>query len=289
MLRGIPIAATVVPLASLLGCAPTTLLTNPVGWPPDWAERSLYTTPNAYIYAGCDAAAGELDRLVAKVARDYAAEVGEPPGRPVIIVGDRGEEPPTDDVEALLIAAVRVSVERESGTQDLADRAEKLRAAVSGVRTAAISTGAKLETLVATMPLTFDQRCLREVVQAPEPITAHGDEALLLPTRACLQENTRRMLDGACKTYQIGPVLRVLAAPVIAVAEARTVDTLAHVREVAVFEHWLFQDPTLSSARKRDIAADYHKRVVGVVEGHVASVVTAAHQTVASTQPSEEQ
>ena len=61
-------------VASQLACAPTKLLDPPAGWPVEWKSRKLFNTPNAYIYAGNDAAAGQVDEIAARVNREFSRD-----------------------------------------------------------------------------------------------------------------------------------------------------------------------------------------------------------------------
>lgn len=280
-----------VPLMLLVaGCAPTTLLDNPVNWPEAWVERSLWTTPNAHIYASRAAAAGEVDRLVARTAREYEQEVGTPPPRPVIIVRDRGEALPVDDVNALVASAVRVTVRREvESADDDAEASTRASAALEGLLAGAGATGMTLEAFMGGMPLSCDQRCLREVVRAPHEILENVDGVLILSTRAALGAHVHRLVDSACKQYGIGPVARVLGAPLIAIVEAKSVDVLAKSRDVALLEHWVFGHAGLSWEKKRELAAAYRERLLGELEAGVTSVERAVRGTEEIGEASEEQ
>ncbi len=267
-------------LALLAGCAPAKLLDSPARWPETWGERSLYTTPNAYIYAARDTAAGEVDRLVARVGQEYQAEVGAPPSRLMVIVRDRGEPLPADDTRALLSAALRVTAERAVETPgDVVEVEAEVAAALRTAHAQAAVFGATLGVLLATLPLVCDVPCLQEVVRAPEAVVADVDGALILPTQDCLRENVRRMMAGAYKAHGIGPVARVLVAPLATLVEAKTVAAFARLRDIALFEYWLFACTELSWSEKRELAAAYSQRKLGEVKSDVASIVSAAHDT----------
>lgn len=78
------------------GCGPTppkVLLETPKDYPADWAGRKLYHTPQAYIYARSDLAAGEADRW-AKEVKDYVQqEYKRDLGKGVIVVMEPADEP----------------------------------------------------------------------------------------------------------------------------------------------------------------------------------------------------
>jgi hypothetical protein len=273
-------------LALLAGCAPAKLLDSPARWPQTWGERSLYATPNAYIYAARGAAAGEVDRLVARVGQEYQAEVGVPPSRLMVIVCDWGEPLPADDMRALLSASLRVTAERAVETpDDVAEVEAEVAAAFGAAHAQAAVFGTTLGVLLATLPLACDVPCLQEVVRAPEAVVADVDGALILPTQGCLRENVRRMMAGAYRAYGIGPVARVLFAPLMTLVEAKTVAAFAQLRDVALFEYWLFACTELSWPEKRELAAAYSERKLGAVEDDVASIVSGARRTAERVRP----
>ncbi|MHC4272804.1 MAG: hypothetical protein ACYSUR_03940, partial [Planctomycetota bacterium] len=80
---------------------PQTRLDPPAGWPLQWAERSLYHTPNAYIYASSDGAAGEADRFVGGQARSFRRQHDRDPAKGLVVVTDKGDSPYTEDLLAL--------------------------------------------------------------------------------------------------------------------------------------------------------------------------------------------
>ena len=66
---------------------------NPVGWPETWSHRTLYNTPNAFIYATSPEAAGEADRMAERVAWDFKLYTGRTPGKLLLIVVDKNDPP----------------------------------------------------------------------------------------------------------------------------------------------------------------------------------------------------
>lgn len=264
-------------LACLNGCAPAERLENPVDWPERWAGRTLWSTPNAHIYSSHDISAGELDRMTARVMREYAARVGEPNTTPLIIVLDAGEQLPGAGGDGLLKRALRTMAGRDlESPDDMEELDAKVAGALSGLKASAEATGSALETLVGMMPLTCDGPCLRQVCGAPEQLAAGVDGALILPTRACLRENVRRVVKDAAKEYGVGPVAQVFLAPVLAIYEARLVDHVARLRDAALFNYWLFADAELPWAEKRKISSDYLERLGVEVESDAAVVAAAA-------------
>ena len=260
---GFPLLLLSLPLIALAGCAPAQRMPDPVNWPRELDGRSLWTTPHAYIYAAHGASAGEMDRLAARVQREYSAELGQPTPPVLIIVRDAGEPYPGNDVRTLLRGTVRLALQRDVGlssegqTSEAPERpmSEKIDEAVLGLWSAAAATGTTLEVLAGTIPLTCDEHALRKICQSSDGPSNQMGGALVLPTRACLRTNVRRMMQGALELYGIGPVAQVMFAPIMAMAETKAVDRLDRLRDAALFNHWLFKHADLPIERKQEIAA----------------------------------
>jgi hypothetical protein len=101
------------------GCGPAVRLDPPAGWPQRWAERSLYHTPTAYVYAGSDAAAGEVDRLVGGRAQWFQQQYGREPAKGLVIVTRKGDEPLTSDLASLV--TIVAGETPELGTDEWSD------------------------------------------------------------------------------------------------------------------------------------------------------------------------
>lgn len=285
-------------LALLGACAPARRVADPVGWPKNWDDWSLWATPNAYIYATHGAAAGEIDRLVARARDAYSAELGQPTPPVLIVVRDADQPLPGDDTRALLRCTLRMEIERIPGTtaesetpgspsQD--DGAQeggapeqaldkKTEEAMTALWVGALATGSSLKVLAGTIPLTCDARMLREIYRAPDGPGEQACGAVILPTRACLRKHVQLTMRGALKMYGIGPVAQVLFAPVLAMAETKMVDQLDRLRDAALFNHWLFEHADLPVEKKREIASAWLERWGGSVEEAALSVADTAEE-----------
>ncbi|MFQ5492140.1 MAG: hypothetical protein ACE5GE_15600 [Phycisphaerae bacterium] len=278
------IAFLTLPLALLIGCAPAKRLDGPVDWPEQWAGRTLWTTPHAYIYAARDASAGELDRLAQRVAREYVAEVEGRTPPPLILVRDAGEPLPGEDFDGLVRSALRLTVRRDFDSPPDREQVDaKMDGAHLALQMSAVATGTEFDVVLKMMPLTCDALCLRDICGAPEALAANVDEVLILPTRACLREGVRRVMKDALKQYGIGPVAQLFFAPILVLVETQTVDKVARLRDAALFNHWLFQHDDLAWAEKRKIASAYLERWGHAVEADAAVVAAAARDAAAAT------
>jgi hypothetical protein len=88
------------------GCGPTppkVILETPKDFPAKLGERKLYHTPQAYIYARTDVAAGEADQWVKEV-RDYVQRKYQRDlGKGVVIVMDPADEPIVQTLEEEMV------------------------------------------------------------------------------------------------------------------------------------------------------------------------------------------
>jgi hypothetical protein len=263
----------ILPLAAIVGCAPKTLLNDPTGWPKEWGGRNLFTTPNAFIYAGSPAVAGEIDRAVTHARNDFVAETGGRAGRPLIIAHDHRESPPAQDDGALLSSALRAMIAREleapASEEDIDGRlAEEL----ISLKVAAAATGTSLATVYSCIPLECGSTCLRETVKAPAQLLADVDSALIMSTRARLKETAHRATREACEHFGIGPVARVALAPIIALMEAKCVNNAASARGVALNTYWAFRSQHLTAEERREIARTGRERVLSALSMDVDEV-----------------
>lgn len=83
-------------LAILAGCGPRppkVLLDAPNELPTELAGRALFHTPQAYIYARSDLAAGEMDRMVKEVATYIERKHDRELGKGLVIVMDPQDTP----------------------------------------------------------------------------------------------------------------------------------------------------------------------------------------------------
>ena len=104
MLRGMAFGLLA---AAAVGCAPAVVLENPAEWPEEYAKRRLHNTPNAFIYAGSDGAAGEADRLVIAVAKDFETMTGRKAKKGLVFVTDKNDEPLVRNLKKLIDLEIR--------------------------------------------------------------------------------------------------------------------------------------------------------------------------------------
>lgn len=88
------------------GCGPKppkVLLDSPAELPADLGEKKLFHTPQAYIYARDELAAGEMDRMVADVASYVKRKHGRELGKGLVLIMDPKDAPVAATIEDQLV------------------------------------------------------------------------------------------------------------------------------------------------------------------------------------------
>lgn len=119
-------------LTVFAGCGPRppkVVLDAPGGMPRDLAGRQLFHTPQAYIYARSDLAAGEVDRMVKDVATYIEREHDRELGKGLVIVMDPQDAPIAATLEAqfLLETDPSIMVTRPSHPKTVKEVRQRLR------------------------------------------------------------------------------------------------------------------------------------------------------------------
>lgn len=88
------------------GCGPRppkVLLDSPAEMPADLGEKKLFHTPQAYIYARDELAAGEMDRMVKDVASYVKRKHGRELGKGLVLIMDPKDAPIASTIEDQLV------------------------------------------------------------------------------------------------------------------------------------------------------------------------------------------
>jgi hypothetical protein len=223
------------------GCGPAVRLDPPAGWPQHWAERSLYHTPNAYVYAGSDAAAGEVDRLVEQRAERFREQYGREPAKGLLIVTGKNDEPFTADLRSLMTIVdgegiSPVAVERSE------DAGEHEQLILEGLASA-LGVDVSLVYLVAALPL--DPAEMRDLIGIPADQTDTFGWAAAVPTRNAARGAVRSQARRFAKNY-LGFFGRIVAAPLLPLAVDRASKELLVQWEETIDEQLQGADPQLA-------------------------------------------
>lgn len=246
-------------IGGLTGCAPSRLLDLPEGWPTIWRGRQLYNTPNAFVYAGSAAAAGEADRLVANVASAFREEHQSEPSKPLIIVSGTRDQPIVDDQETLLRLAKRSEEQRETAEPMSEEEIEK---EIAEMRAKMLEEGVSMDTALKIMPITMDRQILTEFfspIQGPDDRVRGG---VAFSTKAVVRRSAKEMIQASLEHQDIGPLARIGLAPVLGFVQGMMVDTLLLMRNVAVYAMWIDALPDLTRDQKHARIEAYAERII---------------------------
>jgi hypothetical protein len=242
-----------------LACAPAKLLDSPAGWPVEWKNRKLYNTPNALIYAGSAAAAGEADRLVASVARTFREENQSEPSKPLIIVSGSRDQPIVDDQVTLLRLAKRSEAQRETAERVSGEEIEK---EIAEMQAKMRDEGVSMDATLKIMPITMDRQILAEffsALQGPDDRVRGG---VAFSTKAVVRRSAKEMMQASLEHQDIGPLARIGLAPVLGFVQGMMVDTLLLMRNVAVYAMWIDALPDLTRDQKHARIEAYAERII---------------------------
>jgi hypothetical protein len=232
------------------GCGPKVTLDTPAGWPQEWADRSLYHTPNGYIYASSDGAAGEADRFVGRQAQVFRQQHDRGPEKGLVVVTDKNDTPYTTDLLSLakIIAGDAVDQVPEGTLEEMVESKEKM---IEGI---ASSLGFSEHAVCAVAALPLDREAASALIGIPADEKDAFGWAAAVPTRDASREVVRAAARKYAREY-LGAVLRIVAAPLIPLAVDRAVKELGAQWEETIDEQMKGADPQLApilSARKHE-------------------------------------
>lgn len=198
-------------IAALAGCAPSTTLPNPDGWPAELSGRKLYHTPSAYIYATSDAAAGEIDRRLADVVAEFQKATGvKLEGKPLLLVTDASDPALFADEESfgrVLERHERLSKEQPSGASSFST------GSLDQHKEIAKQTGLPLEGVLKMMPLPLVREDLCDELKLPPLLAEATRWQMAVPTEAATGVFTGKMIDVQMKDLNVGQ--KIMVAPML--------------------------------------------------------------------------
>ena len=277
-MRHAPLFLSTLILSTLCGCAGPQRLENPADWPQRWNDRSLCTTEAAYVYARSGWATNEINRLLAEVAADFERDTGAPPPPVAVIVRDTGDAAWPMGTEEWLLACARAKtelspqVDDQPSEQDAAlqetqevrgeeqEARDEVREALQDAKDATEETGVELDVLVEMMALPCDHTTLRDGLGAPPDLAVRASTVLVIPTKALIRRNAKKMLKGALEKEDIGPVAQVFLTPLLAIVEAKLVDALSATRYMTVYEYWACTYAQWTNQEKKSHIKAYGER-----------------------------
>jgi len=246
----------VVLFGSGLACAPAKLLDPPAGWPVEWKNRKLFNTPNAYIYAGNDAAAGQVDEIAARVGREFQKRTDGRPVKGLLLVNDVDEEPVIADHEAY----TKLMLTRSAAALDQELTDAQLEAQYAGIRQTMADQGTEAEMELLMTPVSLGREDLTQMLGFESNVSDSVAWSAVISTSALIEYANRENMQSELHSRKIGLVLQVPLAPII-LFEERLRNAKAFVaRDVAVFRNLAHQQAGWSEEKRQDETLAYMER-----------------------------
>ncbi len=243
-------------LAGQLACAPVTLLDSPVGWPIEWKNRKLFNTPNAYIYAGNDAAAGQADEIAARVRREFQKRTGGRLVKGLLLVNDIGEQPVIADHRTY----TNLMLNRSAAARNQALTDAQLDAQYARIRQTMDEQGTQADMELLMTPITLARTDLIRMLGFDRNVTDSVAWTTVISTARLIEYANRENMQSELHNRKIGVVLQVPLAPII-LFEERLRNAKAFVaRDVAVFRNLAQQQADWSEVKRQDEMLAYMER-----------------------------
>jgi hypothetical protein len=225
----------------MAACGPEMRLDPPQDWPQQWAQRSLYHTPNAYIYASGDAAAGEADRIVGRRAERFRQQYGRAPTKGLVIVTDKGDDALTPDLGSLvtIVAGDEIGFEVEGLSEDATERELLLIEKVAS----SVGVDVRLVSFVAALPLGRQE--MSNLIEIPADGTEAFGWAAAVPTRSASRHAVRKQAGKLVKQH-LGFFGSIVVAPLMPLAVDRAVKELVANWEETIDDQMQGADPQLA-------------------------------------------
>lgn len=236
-----------------IGCAPSVLMENPVEWPEQWQGRNLYNTPNAYIYASSEQAAGEVDRLVASVTNEFEKQTEHTPSKGLVIVTDCKDELVVEDLMTLF----RLSKDQErfqDGKKPLTE--EEFQEKLTTIDEKMTELGLSLDTMLSMTAVPLTREHLRDLLSLPTDVAESVEWAATVPTLALIHETNRKLVWLMLKKQ--GVAVMMMAGPALAMFEPMMHSLVAVQRDIVLFSAWTRLLPNWRMKDKRKLVGAYH-------------------------------
>jgi hypothetical protein len=239
-----------------LGCGPARLLEAPAGWPLEWQNRKLFNTPNAYIYAGNEAAAGQADELAKRVSREFQERTAGRSVKGLLLVTDVDEAPVIADHQAY----TKLMLSRSAAARDQVLTAEQLDAQYATIQQTMAERGTQADMELLMTPVSLERTDLEQMLGFESSVSDTAAWTAVISTSALIEYANRENMQAELQERKIGLVLQVPLAPII-LFEERLRNAKAFVaRDVAVFRNLAQQQSAWSGDKREDETLAYMER-----------------------------
>lgn len=243
---------------AIVGCAPAVVLEAPADWPKEYAHRRLFNTPNAFLYAGSEEAAGEADRLIIAVARDFEKLNGRKPKKGLVFVTDAKDDFLVPNLRELVAAAKAMKALQPDKTPAKDDPLAKWDETEKKMKT----LGMEMDALLKALPIPLPKDGLLLMLNLPKNVTDGADWAMAMPTKAAVRDVVQKLIGAALKQQDTGPLAQAMAGLLMGMVniERTVTDAFAVTRDLALYGMWVNAQADWSAEEKQKKIQAYAQR-----------------------------
>jgi len=245
-------------LFAISGCSQFKLLQPSHELPETWANRALYNTPNAFIYASSEKSAVEADSLLSSIRRDFEKETDSKASKGLIIVTDCADEPVINDfreMHRLLSKSHTAKLETNKNRQQNEIRREMKKQRISQ------------ESLLRITPVIIEKEYLEKHLGFPGPIPDSARWAAAIPTKATIRHTNDTILENYFRNKGISQLAQIALAPIIFLAKHAMLNMVGKARDMVLFEQLVMHEGKWSAEEKKRRAMTYSKRKLKEAQG----------------------
>ena len=246
-------SAVLIVLASfLVGCGPAVTLAPPEDWPAEWSQRTIYSTPHAYIYASSASGASQADRAAKVAAQEFCELTGYQPSKAILIVNDAGDQLIVEDKAQLLRLIMQFKKLPNASMQDYDRVAGELETAIQ--KLSELGIGMDMFFQVQPMAITSQQ-----LVDLGLP-AGHGAWGAVVPTNELMYRFLISTIEEATRNEEEMTVgKKMILASMMPLIRAKLGPETTAKREVIVFSQLASNEDKLSQETKTKLIKDFQQ------------------------------
>jgi len=230
-------------------------------WPAQWASRTFFDRPTAYIYAASAAGAKEAEQVMRDASRDFLQFTGAESSKGLIIVTDAKDPLPAEEALLAQIITNRLHAYR-TATQPAAspDPTHDPAAEWAKQKKKFDEAGLPIGALLRILPCGIVAADLSQKLGLPMHVARQTPWAVLVPTRAACKRSAHELTQAVMKSKDVTLGQRLLIAPWLPMMESIMTNELAAERVVTLFNEDALSRANWDATRKQGYIGDYRAR-----------------------------
>jgi len=251
MRQGIPLYGAGLLLAALGGgCTAIKTVEAPAGWPGVCAQRKLYPTSLARIYASDEPTASQADRAIRAAETEFRRRTGRAPAQGVLLVNDMGIPPIATDRAEILVMVHRATNVLDPSTQpDDSNVIHRVAEAFDSASKQGIDLDAILQAQPMALPCETAQR-MGLPVEPPAWVLA-------LPSDELRWRFMQTILDRVTKDGNATLAQKTMLAGMMPLMRSQSAKQAEVDRQTAVFCQFVRADQAASTDQKLALVKAY--------------------------------